>query len=105
MRRSLIALWLIALMSNAFAADYELPDLRGASPFVPAPPIYTRWTGFYAGGQISKSNSIIDFSHATRTLVAFSLRELALENVNQVSQCNKIIVGKSEQEVSPLLFS
>ena len=92
MRRSLIALWLIALMPNAFAQEFELPTLRGSTPFVPAPPTYTRWSGVYVGGQVGNSSALVDFSRATRSLVSFSLRELALENVDHVSQWE--VLGK-----------
>src|SRR5438552_15824645 len=92
MRRSLIAIWLIALISNACAGEFELPTLRGSTPFVPAPPIYDRWSGYYFGGQISKSGALVDFSRATRSLVSFSLRELALETVDHVSQWE--VLGK-----------
>jgi outer membrane immunogenic protein len=53
MRSFLAALGLIALGSGALAADadYDIPVLRGSSPYVAAPPTYTRWSGFYAGGQ------------------------------------------------------
>jgi outer membrane immunogenic protein len=80
MRRLLVAFGLIGLVSHAFAADYELPTLRGSETFVPAPPTFFRWAGIYAGGQVGFGSAHMDFSRATRSLVAFSLRELALEN-------------------------
>jgi outer membrane immunogenic protein len=85
MRRSLAVLWLIALVSNAAAQEFELPTLRGSTPYVAAPPVYHRWSGFYAGAQVGRSGANVDFSDATRSLVAFSLRELALENEAHVS--------------------
>jgi opacity protein-like surface antigen len=78
MRCLLAALGLIGLLSPAFAADYELPTLRGSDMFVPASPTYFSWQGFYAGGQLSYSSASADFSQATQPLIAFSLRELAL---------------------------
>src|SRR5450631_3904447 len=74
MRCLLAALGLIGLLSPAFAADYELPTLRGSDMFVPASPTYFSWEGFYAGGQLSYSSVQSDFSGATQPLVAFSLR-------------------------------
>jgi outer membrane immunogenic protein len=79
MRCLLVALGLIGLLSPAFAADYDLPDyspptLRGSQTFVPGFPTYPRWGGFYAGGQLSFSSAISDFSGASQPLVAFSLR-------------------------------
>jgi len=81
MRRLLAALGLIGLLSPAFAADYELPTLRGSETFVPAFPTYPSWQGFYAGGQLSYTSASANFTGATQPLVAFSLRELALEAV------------------------
>ena len=80
MRRSLISLWLIALMSNAFAADYELPVLRGSTPFVPAPPVYTRWSGYYVGGQLSASIAGGDFASSVGSLVSYAVRNSVLES-------------------------
>jgi outer membrane immunogenic protein len=68
------ALGLIGLLSPAFAADYELPRLRGSDTFVPAFPTYFSWQGFYAGGQLSHSSASANFSSATQPLIAFSLR-------------------------------
>jgi outer membrane immunogenic protein len=74
MRCLLAALGLIGLMSPAFAADYELPRLRGSETFIPAYPTYFSWQGFYAGGQVSYTSASTNFSAATQPLVAFSLR-------------------------------
>jgi len=67
---------------NAFAGDFDM--LRGSQSVGPA--TYTRWSGFYGGANFSYSNASTDFSGATRSLVAFSLRELALENEQHPSQ-------------------
>jgi len=74
MRCLLAALGLIGLLSPAFAADYELPTLRGTEMFVPARPTYFSWEGFYVGGQVSYSSLQSDFSGATAPLIAYSLR-------------------------------
>jgi opacity protein-like surface antigen len=74
MRCLLAALGLIGLLSPAFAADYELPTLRGSDMFVPASPTYFSWEGLYAGGQLSYSSLQSDFSGATQPLVAYALR-------------------------------
>ncbi len=77
MRRLLAALGLIALASDALAAD--LPILR--ENFEPAAPAYVRWGGAYVGGQLGYGVAGVDFSQTTQPLVAHMLRELALENV------------------------
>ena len=71
MRRVICALTVLALASPAFAADLDLDILRGSQPVGPA--TFTRWSGFYVGGQIGYGD------------VAFSLRELALESDDFVS--------------------
>jgi opacity protein-like surface antigen len=65
MRRLVVALGVIALASDALAADYEMPTLRGSSPFVPGSPTFTPWTGFYAGGQAGYAISKMKFSRVT----------------------------------------
>jgi len=91
MRRLLVAVALIATISDASAGDFDVPILRGSEPVAPigpVPPIgpvVSRWGGFFAGGQISMGASSVDFSNATSPLVAHELRELALENNGHVS--------------------
>ena len=67
------------------AADYDLPILRGSSqPPAPAltvgPATFTRWSGFYFGGDLSFTSDHTDFSDLTRPLYAFSFRDTTLEN-------------------------
>ncbi len=83
MRRVICALTVLALASPAFAADLDLDILRGSQPVGPA--TFTRWSGFYVGGQLSYGDANADFSGATQPLVAFSLRETALESSDFVS--------------------
>ena len=61
MRRWVAAFGLIALTFPAIAADYE-PPIFGGSPYMPAPPTYTRWSGFYAGGQQGYGTTTTDFT-------------------------------------------
>jgi outer membrane immunogenic protein len=83
MRRLAIAIALIGFATNASAGDFELPDdapvLRGSSPFLPEPPTFRRWSGYYVGAQAGYSSAHIDFGGATSSLVAFMLRETAVE--------------------------
>lgn len=85
MRWMLYILLIVAMASPALAADYDLPILRGSSqPPAPAvtvgPATFTRWSGFYFGGDISLGSAISDFSTATRPLVQFSLQHLTVED-------------------------
>lgn len=86
MRRLLVVLALTGLVSDALAGEFEMPTLRGAStdyaptPFVAAPPVFTRWSGFYAGGQGSASIAGINFGDSVRSLVDFAVRNSVLQN-------------------------
>jgi outer membrane immunogenic protein len=78
------ALAVLTLAPPAFAADLDI--LPGPQPVAPGgslpvgPATFTRWSGFYVGGQISYGNANADFTTATQPLVASSLAELALES-------------------------
>src|SRR5271170_463727 len=72
---------LLALPPCALAGDY---DLRGAEPVVgPAP--FTRWDGFYAGGQVGYTSSVVSFSNAARNDLAFLLGDTAIEQDQHIS--------------------
>jgi opacity protein-like surface antigen len=81
MERARLMRWIICAVavfgfaSNAFADDLDI--LRGAQTVGPA--TFTRWSGFYAGGQFSYASGTADFSKASQPLVAQSLAELELE--------------------------
>ena len=95
MRRWFAALFLVGLASNAGAGEFDLPTLRGSSPFVPQAPKYTGWSGFYAGGQAGYGMSQVNYSGATTSLISFMLRELALENEVQPSTWE--VLGKASK--------
>jgi opacity protein-like surface antigen len=91
MRRSLAVLWLIALVSDVAAQEFELPTLRGAAPYYPVPPIYHRWSGFYAGGQVGYTPlTTMDFGDAAKSLIANILRFTRLESEFSPSQWSSI---------------
>jgi outer membrane immunogenic protein len=71
MRRLVIAFALIMLASAAFAADFEIPTLRGSNSFVPAPPVYNRWDGVYFGAQAAYSNARADFGNEAKLVLSF----------------------------------
>jgi opacity protein-like surface antigen len=79
-----------ALAPNAYAGDFDI--LRGSQSVGPA--TYTRWSGFYVGGQVGYSDGNTDYSKATSSLVAFSLRELALENEQHPSDWQ--VLGRTD---------
>jgi opacity protein-like surface antigen len=86
MRRWLLAFCLVGFAPLANAADYEMPTLRGSTPFVPAPPTYFPWAGFYVGGHAAYSSSGMNLAGANEDLIAFILRETAIESEGRVSQ-------------------
>lgn len=81
MRCLIIAVGLGALISNALAADYDGPVLRGSDTFIPATPQYFSWQGIYAGGEAGYGNAVADFTTATDPLVAYALRNSTVEDV------------------------
>jgi outer membrane immunogenic protein len=94
MRRLLLAFGLMGgLLSSAFAGDYDLPVLRGGEPVAPIAPVttvgpatFTRWSGFYVGGDFSYGVANVDFTGATAPLVAFSLQGTAAQQQFTPSQ-------------------
>ena len=85
------------LFSPASAADYDLPILRGSSqPPAPVvtvgPATFTRWSGFYFGGDVSLGSATSDFSTATRPLVQFSLQHTTVED--QVHPSDFQVLGR-----------
>jgi opacity protein-like surface antigen len=85
MRRLLILLGLIGIASDAVAAEFELPTLRGTdtflpSPYRPGPRTFNRWSGFYAGGQVGYGNMHANFARSTSDLAAFALRNTTLQD-------------------------
>ena len=96
MRRLLVAVGLIASMSDALAGGFETPILRGSDAYVPAAPApqLIKWSGFYAGGQVGYGFASMDFSRATREPIAHMLRELLLENEQHPSQWQ--VLGKTD---------
>src|SRR5438874_1678529 len=94
MRGVLIALATIAFVQGAAAADYGGGFLRGSSAYELGNPQYFRWSGVYFGGQAAYSQASADFADATKSLVAFSLRNLALEAESRPSEWE--VLGKGD---------
>jgi opacity protein-like surface antigen len=77
MRWVICALAALALPPCAFAGDYD--TLRGSEqPVAPAP--FTRWAGFYAGGQFGFGDTKASFGNATQAPIAYVLRQTTLES-------------------------
>jgi outer membrane immunogenic protein len=92
-RARLAALALIA-MSPAGALAADMPDfLRGSYT-----PTYTRWEGFYVGGQAAYLSGGADFGNATQPLVAYILRNTFIEDTYGIS--NWRILNKSDANSS-----
>jgi outer membrane immunogenic protein len=82
MRWVICAAFLFALAPSAFADDLDM--LRGSQTVGPA--TFTRWSGFYAGGQFGYSSGNVDFSKATQPLIGSSMQNTGLVNIAQVNQ-------------------
>jgi outer membrane immunogenic protein len=89
----LVVVGMLTPVTQASAQDFETPTLRGSSPYIPAPPKYMRWQGFYVGGQVGYGSTNMNFSGATESLIAYMLRTLTLENEQQVSRWG--VLGKA----------
>jgi len=81
MRWVFYTLMVLGLTSPAVAADLDV--LRG--PETVGPATFTRWSGFYFGGDFNYNFMHGDFSNATQPLLAFSLRNTTLEEEVQPS--------------------
>jgi outer membrane immunogenic protein len=84
-------LLIFAMASPALAADYDLPILRGSSqPPAPVlsvgPATFTRWNGFYVGGDFSFNNGTTNFSTATAPGIEFALQNTVVQQTFTPSQ-------------------
>jgi outer membrane immunogenic protein len=77
MRWQYCALILLGLASPAAAADLDSTFLRGSETVGPG--TFTRWSGFYIGGEVGYGNANADFGQATAPGIAYSLRNTTLE--------------------------
>jgi len=84
------SLIVLGLTSPAVADDFGI--LRGAETVGPA--TYTRWSGFYFGGQVGYGNANANFSGATDALIAFVLRNTTLEN--QIAPSHWPVLGAAD---------
>src|SRR5687767_10552880 len=93
MRRWVLVLSLLGFATQAVAGDFDMPTLRGSSPFVPAPAKYPRWDGFYFGGHLGYGSATMDFAGATESLIQHMLRTTHLENQQRPSEWG--VLGKA----------
>ena len=77
MRRVVYALILFGLASPAAAADLDFDFLRGSETVGPG--TYSRWSGFYFGGQVGYGWATTDFSASSAPEIAYVLRQTTLE--------------------------
>jgi len=76
MRWVICTLVVLAFTPRALADD--LDNLRGSQPVGPA--TFTRWAGFYFGGDFGYSDANADFAKSTQTPIAYALRQTLLED-------------------------
>ena len=65
MRVAIIMSTVLGLVTNALAADLDDGVIRGSSGYQPGVPVYYRWNGAYAGGQIGYTTGQFNFTNAT----------------------------------------
>jgi outer membrane immunogenic protein len=95
MRWVICAAFMIALAPSAFADDLDI--LRGSQTVGPA--TFTRWSGFYGGGQFGQSSSSIKFGNSASSDIAFILRNTAIEQDQQISQWT-VLNGRTPSSTS-----
>ncbi len=100
MRWVLCIAMMVGLASPALAADYDLPILRGSEPVAPIAPVttvgpatFTRWSGFYFGGDLSFNNATTDFGTSTAPLVEFALQGTVVQQ--QFTPSELQLLGKA----------
>ena len=85
------ALAIFAVVSPAFAQDFPSPPIPPIAAVPPGsisvgPATFTRWSGFYAGGDFNYTSALVDFSQATAPLVAASLQDTVVQTQYAPSQ-------------------
>jgi hypothetical protein len=95
MRWVFCLLMVFGMASPALAADYDLPILRGTAvpvvaPVAPVmtvgPATFTRWSGFYFGGDVSFNDANVDFTNSTAPLITLALQGTLVEQQFTPSQ-------------------
>jgi opacity protein-like surface antigen len=86
MRRIVVACALVGLMSDALAADYQLPILRGSNSFLPpATSVQPSWYGIYGGAFWGYNSASMNFGSSASSIISYLLRNTAVEEHLQVS--------------------
>ena len=88
---------MLGTATPALAADYDV--LRGSEPVAPVvtvgPATFTRWSGFYVGGDVGYNNANVDFTSATAPLITLALQGTLVEQQFTPSQLQAIGRGSS----------
>jgi outer membrane immunogenic protein len=80
MRAVIICLTMFGFVGAAGAADLDDSVLRGSEVFEPQAPTYSRWNGFYAGGQVGYATANMNFGNAAQSQLADITRDTELSN-------------------------
>src|SRR3954451_8559711 len=94
----------VAAAGQALAGSFDGAVLRGPSSssyagepvpapprFLPRPPSYWRWEGFYVGGQVGLMGAGIDFGNGTSSLIDYILRnDVVLGHVSDWTTLSKV---------------
>ena len=73
---------MLGLTPNAFAGDFDV--LRGSQSVGPA--TFTRWSGVYVGGHVSRGGADMDFTNASQHLLAKLLNNIDVETQFNISK-------------------
>ncbi|HUZ33621.1 MAG TPA: outer membrane beta-barrel protein [Xanthobacteraceae bacterium] len=85
------ALGIFAALTPAFAEDFPsppIPPIAAVPPgsFSVGPATFTRWSGFYLGGDFNYTSTLANFSNATGPLIAASLQDTVVQTQYAPSQ-------------------
>ena len=91
LRPIFLAFAAIALATPAFAQDFPAPPVPPIAAMPPGsasvgPATFTRWSGFYAGGDFNYTTALVNFSNATQPLVALALQDTVVQQQFTPSQ-------------------
>jgi outer membrane immunogenic protein len=89
--RLICAFAIFAAVTPAFAEEFPSPPIPSIEPVAPAslvvgPATFTRWSGFYLGGDFNYTSALGQFSNATQPLVALALQDTVVQQQYAPSQ-------------------
>ena len=94
------ALTIFAAVTPAFAEDFPAPTIPPIEAVPPhalgvGPATFTRWSGFYLGGDFNYTSALANFSNATGPLIATALQDTVVQSQYAPSQLQTLGQGSA----------